>query len=416
MGTRGILVFRKLSQNLSVRAGAFCIGAVGAALLAVLFAPLVPDGMAEVLGSEAVDRILTIVASSMLAVVTFSLSTLIASYSIAAASAPPRATSLILQDRTAQNALSTFLGAFIFSIVSLVALYTKYYGPKGRVILFLITVIMLVAVVWTIIKWIGRLSGIGKLANVVKEIESATKKSIRSHPSFFLLKENTEDKSSVECLIINSNTTGFVQMIDIKELSELVDSGTYTICIEVHTGQYVYPEMPLARVNLAASLPKETRDKIQNCFHIGENRTFEDDPRFGLIALSEIASRALSPGINDPGTAIEIVGSQVRLISEIHRIQSEGKSRWWSDALTIRHIKPDEIVDDAFHAISRDGAAFVEVCIFLQKSLRAVHGYSEFQTPAMEASRKNLSHCRQAMKDPADLDRVKRAAKWDERK
>jgi uncharacterized membrane protein len=38
-------------------------------------------------------------------------------------------------------------------------------------------------------------------------------------------------------------------------------------------------------------------------------------PRFGLITLSEIASRALSPAVNDPGTAIQIISSHVRLFS-----------------------------------------------------------------------------------------------------
>jgi uncharacterized membrane protein len=37
---------------------------------------------------------------------------------------------------------------------------------------------------------------------------------------------------------------------------------------------------------------------------IGDGRLYDDDPRFGLVVLSEIAGRALSPGVNDPGTAI----------------------------------------------------------------------------------------------------------------
>jgi uncharacterized membrane protein len=44
-------------------------------------------------------------------------------------------------------------------------------------------------------------------------------------------------------------------------------------------------------------------------------RYFDEDPRFGLITLSEIASRALSPAVNDPGTAIQIISSYVRLFS-----------------------------------------------------------------------------------------------------
>lgn len=53
--------------------------------------------------------------------------------------------------------------------------------------------------------------------------------------------------------------------------------------------------------------------QIARAFLIGDERTFDDDPRFGLVVLSEIASRALSPAVNDPGTAIDIIGTFVRL-------------------------------------------------------------------------------------------------------
>jgi uncharacterized membrane protein len=52
-------------------------------------------------------------------------------------------------------------------------------------------------------------------------------------------------------------------------------------------------------------------------------RYFEEDPRFGLITLSEIASRALSPAVNDPGTAIQIISSHIRLFSLYNNSQRE---------------------------------------------------------------------------------------------
>jgi uncharacterized membrane protein len=56
-------------------------------------------------------------------------------------------------------------------------------------------------------------------------------------------------------------------------------------------------------------------------------RYFHEDPRFGLITLSEIASRALSPAVNDPGTAIQIISSHVRLFSLWAEKQVMGKGR-----------------------------------------------------------------------------------------
>jgi uncharacterized membrane protein len=66
---------------------------------------------------------------------------------------------------------------------------------------------------------------------------------------------------------------------------------------------------------------KEVRDylveyyRLRTAFTLGDMRYFEEDPRFGLITLSEIASRALSPAVNDPGTTNSNNGCHVRLFS-----------------------------------------------------------------------------------------------------
>ncbi len=73
----------------------------------------------------------------------------------------------------------------------------------------------------------------------------------------------------------------------------------------------MHPAAPLLwSVGAADHLEKATR-----AFSIGTIRTFDQDPRFGLCVLTEIAERALSPAVNDPGTAIDILGRAVRVLS-----------------------------------------------------------------------------------------------------
>lgn len=406
MNLRLTHTLRKLGENLSARAGLFCLGAIIAALLAVFASPYVSDDIAKLLGGDAVDRILTILASSMLVVVTFSLSTLIASYSVAGASAPARATSLIMRDKSAQTALSTFLGAFIFSIVSLVALSTGYYGPQGRVILFSITLIVLSAVILTVIRWIGQLSEMGQLANVIKKIEEATEESIENQAHLFINDEAIQPPPE-NSVVIKCNDSGFLQTIDIKKLSELAKTINGEIWIEAYAGQFVFPELALARVSGEKTVSIEKQKSIRASFFVGRTRTFEDDPRFGLIVLSEIASRALSPGINDPGTAIEIIASQLRMVSKIQTVMATERKRWWAKELHLKSISTAEVLDDAFHAISRDGAAIVEVGIFLQKTLRAIRHFPRFTTSATMMSLQNLKRAEIALKNKEDFERLR---------
>lgn len=400
-----LVKLRQLSKSLSIKAGIYCVGAVGAALIAVFFAPYVPDSFAELLGGDAVDDILTILASSMLAVVTFSLSTLVATYSIVAGGAPPRATALIIEDSRAQSALSTFLGAFIFSIVSLVALSTKYYGEKGRVILFFITILVLAAVIWTIIRWIGQLSGLGRLGHVIDEVEKTAEKTIRRQPNFFAWQHPPLEKAPEGSLKVTSEIAGFLQTVDLKTLAELGQETNTTLYIEVCSGQFVHPNLALAR--FAAPVPtKDFLDRVRNCFIIGESRTFDEDPRFGFIVLSEIGSRALSPGINDPGTAIHVLASLVRLMLMTRKSADELSEPVRSDRLRVRRVTADEIFDDAFRAIARDGAGLLEVVVFLQKALKGLKPYPEFEQAADFQARLSLEYSQRGLKESLDLKRL----------
>ena len=118
---------------------AIIIGALSvvAALIALVVDGFVPSSVAIKMGSGAVDDLLSIIASSMLAVTTFSLSTVVAAYGSATSTATPRATNLLLDDTVSQNMLSTFIGAFIYSIVGIVLLKAGVYGTAGRLVLFI---------------------------------------------------------------------------------------------------------------------------------------------------------------------------------------------------------------------------------------------------------------------------------------
>lgn len=122
------VTIKRVTKRLWFRATLYCVVGIVTALIGVVVGPWLPPEFTRKLGADAVGSILTILASSMLAVTTFSLSTLVSAASAAANGATPRATGLLLEDKTAQTALSTFLGSFLFSLVGIIALNTGLYG------------------------------------------------------------------------------------------------------------------------------------------------------------------------------------------------------------------------------------------------------------------------------------------------
>ena len=82
--------------------------------------------------------------------------------------------------------------------------------------------------------------------------------------------------------------------------------------------------------------------------------------------LSEIASRALSPAINDPGTAIDVLTRGARLLA-LWETRSEAEVNFAN--IYLPPLDVGDMFEDFFRPIARDGAAIVEVQIWLQKIL-----------------------------------------------
>ncbi|RYZ65212.1 MAG: DUF2254 domain-containing protein, partial [Proteobacteria bacterium] len=126
------------------------------------------EGYSYKVGADAVGNILTILASSMLAVATFSLSIMVTAYGTVASNATPRASRLLVENQSAQRAVATFIGAFLYSIVGIIALSSHAYGEKGRFALFLVTIAVIGFIIFTLITWIDQLSKLGRIGNTIE--------------------------------------------------------------------------------------------------------------------------------------------------------------------------------------------------------------------------------------------------------
>ncbi|MFK4135774.1 DUF2254 domain-containing protein [Pseudomonas luteola] len=352
------------------RATLFSVLGVVTALLALVFAPYIPDELPTKIGADAVDNILGIIASSMLAVTTFSLSTTVSAYSSATNNVTPRATSLLVEDPTTQNALSTFIGSFIFSLVGIVALSTGLYGAKGRVILFAVTLSVIVLIIYALLRWIDRLSSLGRVGETTAQVERVTLKALQHRLEQPYLGGNPLPENAFYKTLgrpVYANRIGYIQHLDMPALAELTKHERSRVYVNVLPGSFVDPGCPLAWVD---GLNEQCDDELRNAFVMGEQRTFEHDPRFGLSVMAEIASRALSPGFNDQGTAIDVIGRAVRVLACVaNRPKCSPPVEQVLSRIYIRPLDVNDLFDDLFTPIARDGAAMIEVNIRLQKAL-----------------------------------------------
>lgn len=399
----------RLSERLWLKPLISCVLSLAAAFVAGLADFFVPAQFFPNISSESIETLLAIISASMLVIAMFAVGAMLSAYGSASNSATPRSFPLVVGDDVSQNALSTFIGAFIFSIVALAAILNGFYEQPGRFVLFVITVVVFAIVILSFVRWVDRIARLGRLGNTIDKVEAATDaalKMLAQHPTLCAARATAAGQGTA----VYPRTVGYIQHIDVARLQSLAEQIDSTISVCALTGTFATPGSPLAYIE-KKDIPERERapEVIAEAFVIADQRTFESDPRFGLVVLSEIASRALSPAVNDSGTAIDIIGTLVRLFVRWAQACEESDDQSIKyDRVEIMAISLNDMFDDAFNAIARDGAGSVEVAIRLQQAFHSLTliGHEEMRQAAIRHSKLALRYAERSLKLPQELEAI----------
>lgn len=402
--------FYKIKQRVWFWVWAYAtLGAI-TALLAVLASHFIDVGESyKGFGSEAVSTILSILASSMLAVTTFSLSIMVQAFGSASNGATPRSTSLLMGDATTQNVLSTFLGAFVFSIVGIIGLQSSIYGPAGRLVLFWVTLLVLVAVLWQLVRWINHLSHFGRLGDTVNRVEVAAQEAIDQWNNQPLLGGKPVPNSFSAPLVatITPIQIGYIEHIEIASIDRIAIENDFEVHVLDLPGGFVHPKTAVMNIYGKEKPSEDILAQLVQCVDIARVRTFEQDPRFGIVTLAEIAARALSPATNDSGTAIDIIGRYVRVLSSF---APKGSKEPIYKMVYVDDLSMDDVMEDAFLSTIRDAGGLIEVHLRIQKTLLSLTELApdQFKRSAVYYSNRSLAVCEQEMSNQDDILRVRK--------
>ena len=407
-----LLLLLRYSRRLWVRVSLISLLSVIAAVLAPTLAPYLPDKAVEWFSRDAVMPVLTILASGMLAVTTFSLNVMVSAYRNAAGQATPRAYRYLLQDTTTQTVLATFVGAFIYSLVAIILFRAQIYDEASSVIVFATTVLVVVLIIFAILRWIDHLSNLGSMDHTLYLVEKRAGVVLRARqraPAFGarVLTDSAPDMAGAHAL--KSPATGYVQYIDIPGLQSKLNEHDAQLCLRTQPGKFVQAGQPLADV---AGVSSDMAQALHSFFTVAPERSFEQDSTFAVTVLSEIGSRALSPGVNDPGTAIDVIRRLQRLLWDFGGLEDEEKRIKANNACDRVHARPvaaRDLVIDAFAPLARDGAGMIEVTLQLAAALAelAQHPDQDLASACREMAQYLQDHADKAMVLDQDRDRLR---------
>ncbi|MFD1795054.1 DUF2254 domain-containing protein [Paracoccus aurantiacus] len=376
---------REQLRKMWVRVILYSLAGVVLASAAPFVGPWLPYIPKIDLASGSVDSLLNIIASSMLAVTTFSMSIIVGAYGSATSNATPRATRLLEEDHTAQTAVSIFIGSFLFSIVGIIGLSAGLYPDKARILLFVATLGDIALIAWALVRWVNHLNEFGRMSDIITRIEDAAKPSARKYRDRPALGAIPQKDALPDGLpLVSSEESGYVRYVDVEDLQAVAKDAGIKVEIMRMPGKYVHRGEALLR--LTSPVAEDQVDALRRAFSLGESRSFDQDLAYGMTVLSEVASKALSPGINDPGTAIEVLRAGTRVLELLHE-RVDGKDEVKCDLVFAPPLNEAHVYSVFFAPIARDGAGILEVQETLQDCLAAVARFGDRSAAEKEARR-----------------------------
>lgn len=403
----------EITRRMWFRASLMVLLAIALALMGLVIEPWLPDAMRIKVSESPLTNLLETLASSMLLVVTFSLATVVTAYAAATSNATPRAINLLVEDRGVQRTLAGFIGAFVFSVVALLALSTGAYNAGGKLVLLALTALVMLGVVVLLLRWIDNVSRLGQVSQTIARAETVTREAMRDlarAPFFGALPYDAPPDSAAP---LPCERVGHVTFIDAEKLQSLCEEHDLRLWCEVTTGEFVTPGQPVAR--LSKAVHADLADTLSAAFSIEPNRSFDQDPCFGLIVLTEMAQRALSPAVNDPGTAIDVIGAVTRLLcgwADARRSAPEPSCPY--DRLFVRPLNEADFFDKVYGPLARDCAGMIEVISRMQLSLARLGqlGYAPFVEPARHQAQRALRWSDENVFLEEDRAQLRHIANW----
>lgn len=174
------------------------------------------------------------------------------------------------------------------------------------------------------------------------------------------LKKGDEERGK-DGIDIRASASGYVTMIALDALQSEAESCEGRIFIHVRAGDFVHEGDLMLRVD-GLKAPSDMRQKmLREMVLLGSARSFEQDPEFGLIVMSEVANRALSSGINDPQTAVDVVHRLGAVLLPIDTTPQDPEDALCNDRLWLKEVKLDAFFKSSFDMIAREGGEIPKV-------------------------------------------------------
>ncbi len=253
-------------------------------------------------GKDNARLILGTLVGGTISLMVFSFSMVMVVLNQASSSLSPRVIPGLITDKANQIVLGAYLGTIIYCLILIINIQSSNAEYQIPTLGIFFAMIFGIACLGLFVYFIHSISRSIQVDNIMDTIFRRTDRQMDSLDvkDDLLSLPDTSDWHT-----IYTNRTGYFKQVQTKTLIKLCETHDITVSVLEHLGFFLVKGYPFLKVS--KKIDKELEEDLRNCFIFYIEERVADHYSFGLKQISEIAVKALSPGINDPGTAIKAI-------------------------------------------------------------------------------------------------------------
>ncbi|WP_035764602.1 DUF2254 domain-containing protein [Arthrobacter sp. H20] len=278
-------------------------------------------------GPDAGRAILEATAGSLITATSLTFSLTVVTLQLASSQFSPRLLRTFTGDRVVHATLALFLGTFAYALTVLRTVRSGYDNEEPFVPHLAVTLAFLLAIASIIglVFFLAHLAREIRVETIMRKVHGETAGTIkRVFPDHRSSTGPVLPVAPDSAVLISAARSGFLTGIDEERLLAAAVKHRAIVRIDSQVGSSLVKNIPAAVGWVRSGEPsmdeealEEFRGDVASAFTCGFERTAVQDVAFGFRQLIDVAAKALSPGINDPTTAIHVLGHTSALLCEL---------------------------------------------------------------------------------------------------
>lgn len=328
---------------------------------------------------ESARSVFSAIAGGLITSITLLLSMMLVAVQLASSQFSPRTLRDWLANRTLQHTVGFVLGTTVFCLLALRSTrsFEEVDDPVVPHFTVIVAVLLGVMSLVGVVRAVDRITHSLRVGTVAERVAGDTIRVIDRvfggdgappvsvGPASGALQADGSIEIPTGAAAFETPASGWVQQVDEQRLLEALPSDS-TGYLVTPTGSFVSAHSPVMWVAPAPRDVDSYRSIMLEAIAIGDSRTMQHDVEFGVIQLTDIAVRALSPGVNDPGTACDLIVHLGNVMNELWTYPAlESTRRSNSVSLVADRPTHARLLDRAFGPIMHYGGTDRQVVLTL---------------------------------------------------